>query len=223
MTDLFPKIHPATMGNEGGWGKNPADSGGETYKGIARKSHPKWSGWRLVDGVKALLTAQPQYGTQAYRNWVKYLDSKLAELNQLQAAVLSFYRVNFWDANRLGEISAEAVVAWIYDHVVNAGQRGIMWAQLAAGCKPDGKLGPVSITAINAADPDVLLERLEDIAAAYRLDRAHANPSQIQFLTSWLRRDGQPESIIAMVRQAAADGVLDDSELARLKSAMATA
>lgn len=96
-----------------------------------------------------------------------------------------------------------------------------MWAQLAAQVKPDGKLGAVSIAAINTADPAGLLGRMEDIAGAYRLDRANDNPSQIQFLTSWLRRDGQPDSIIAMVKQAAKDGRLDDSEVVTLKAAMA--
>ena len=104
--------------------------------------------------------------------------------------------------------------------MVNAGARGIMWAQLAAKVKPDGDMGSKSIAAINVANPAELLDRMEDIAGEYRLDRAHNKPSQIQFLTSWLRRDGQAESIIAMVRQAAADGKLDDSEVAKIKAAM---
>ena len=216
----FLTIHAATMRAEGGYANNPADTGGETYKGISRVMHPRWPGWKYVDGVKALTTAQPHYGTTSYGNWVKYINGKLAQLNQLQAAVISFYKTNFWDANRLGEINDERVAAWVYDHIVNGGGRGAMWAQLAARVKPDGKLGPVSIAAINGADPAALLERAADIAGAYRLDRAHDKPSQIQFLTSWLRRDGQPESIIAMVRAAASDGRIDATEVAQLKAAM---
>lgn len=221
MPPNFLTIHAATMRNEGGYANNPADAGGETYKGVARKMHPAWSGWKFIDGVKALTTVQPHYGTGAYRNWVAYLNGQLAQLNQLQAAVVEFYRVNFWAANRLGEISDEGVASWIYDHIVNAGQRGVMWAQLAASVTPDGKLGPKSLAAINAADPVALLNRMADIAGAFRLDRAHDHPDQIQFLTSWLRRDGQPENIIAMVKQAAADGRLDDSDVAKLKATMA--
>lgn len=216
----FTKIHTATMGNEGGYANNPDDKGGETYKGVSRKNHPAWSGWKYIDGVKALLTKQPHYGTDSYKAWVKYLNSKLAELNQLQRLVVEFYEANFWRANRLGEIGNEAVAAWIYDHVVNAGRRGIIWAQLAVKATPDGKMGPVTIGLINAADPDVLLERMGDIAGAFRADRAHKDPTQIPFLTSWLRRDGQPESIIAMVKLLAADGSLDDSDLAKIKAAM---
>lgn len=219
MPEFLP-IHTATMRNEGGYANNPADTGGETYKGVSRVMHPRWSGWKYVDGVKALTTPQPAYGTTAYANWVKYLNGQLAQLNQLQAAVVSVYKSQFWDANRLGEIAAEAVAAWVYDHIVNGGGRGAMWAQLAARVTPDGKLGPKSIAAINAADPAALLERAADIAGAYRLDRAHDKPSQIQFLTSWLRRDGQPESIIAMVKKAVADGRLDGTEVAAITAAM---
>lgn len=219
MSD-FSAIHTATMGNEGNYANNPADVGGETYKGIARKYWPKWQGWKLIDGVKALLTAQPYYGTDAYRNWVKHLNLKLSELIQLQRLVVSFYETNFWRANRLDQITNSQVAAWIYDHVVNAGARGVMWAQLAARVTPDGSVGPATLAAINGADPAVLLERMEDIAGAFRLDKAHDNPSQIQFLVGWLRRDGQPEEVIALVRQAAADGRLDDSEVARIKTAM---
>lgn len=217
----FSKIHAETMGNEGGYANNPADSGGETYKGISRKHHPGWTGWKLIDGVKAATNPQPAYGSGAYRNWVKYINAQLTGLSQLQLAVVSFYKANFWDANRLGEIIDPAVAAWIYDHVVNAGARGIMWAQIAAGSKPDGQLGPLSLSRLNSADPASLLERMEDIAGAFRLDRAHDKPSQIQFLKSWLRRDGQPDTIIAMVQKAAADGRLDDSEVSTLKAAMA--
>lgn len=216
----FEPAYQKTSGNEGGYANNPADAGGETYKGISRNNNPRWSGWKYIDGVKALAIKQPPYDTPEYRNWVKYLNGKLSGLNQLQVAVLAFYRTTQWDANRLGEINDQAVAEWIYDHFVNAGGRGIMWAQLAARVAPDGKIGPATLAAINSARPTELLSRMEDIAGEYRLDRAHDKPGQIQFLVSWLRRDGQPESIIAMVRQAEADGKLDDGEVAKIKAAM---
>lgn len=226
---LFGPAFTRTNGNEGGASFNPADLGNvvvkgvvtiPTYRGIAPVSHPKWSGWKYITGCINQLNAMPQYGTDAYRNWVNHLNGLLATFAPLQAAVQSFYKTNFWDANRLGEIASQDVAEWLYDHVVNAGARGAMWMQLAANVTPDGGLGAKSLAAINAADPVVLLNRAEDIAGAYRLDRAHDKPSQIQFLTSWLTRDGQPPEIIAMVKKAASDGRLDDSEVATLKTAM---
>lgn len=231
MTEFNPAFEK-TNGHEGGCSFNPADLGNvvvggictiPTYKGIAPKSHPRWGGWKYITGLLAQTTTMPHYGTAAYRNWVAYVNQSLARLEPLQQLVREFYQREFWDRYRLGEIASQDVAEWTYDHVVNAGGRGVMWMQLAANVSPDGKLGPQSLAAINTADPAALMERAEDIAAAFRLDRAHDNPSQIQFLTSWLRRDGQPETIIAMVQRAAADGRLDDDEVAQLKAAMAAA
>lgn len=227
---VFDPAFLKTNGNEGGASFNPADLGNvvvngvvtiPTYRGIAPVSHPRWAGWKYITGCITQLNKMPVYGSEAQRNWVKHLNGILAAFAPLQTAVFSFYKTNFWDANRLGEITNQAVAEWVYDHIVNAGARGAMWIQLAAKVKPDGELGRVSIAGINAADPVELLNRAEDIAGAYRLDRAAAKPSQIQFLTSWLTRDGQPASIIAMVKKAASDGCLDATEVATLKTAMA--
>ena len=228
MAQFLP-AYQKTNGNEGGASYNPADLGNvvvnsvviiPTYKGIAPVSNPRWSGFKCITDAVAQLTPMPHYGTEAYRNWVRHLNIVLAAITPLQTAVLAFYEINYWRSNRLGEIVSQDVAEWLYDHVVNAGQRGAMWIQLAAKVTPDGGIGAKSLAAINAANPAELLDRAEDIAGAYRLDRAHDNPSQIQFLTSWLTRDGQPPSIIALVKKAASDGRLDDSEVAKLKAAM---
>ena len=225
----FTPAFKKTNGNEGGVSYNPVDLGNvvvkgvvtiPTYKGIAPVSHPKWSGFKYIADAAAKLTAMPAYGTGSYRNWAKHLNRALTAITPLQTAVISFYETNFWRFNRLGEIASQDVAEWVYDHIVNAGQRGVMWIQLAARVTPDGGMGAKSLAAINAADPVELLNLAEDIAGAFRLDRAHANPSQIQFLESWLTRDGQPASIIVMVKKAASDGRLDDSEVVKLKTAM---
>lgn len=212
----FNAAHAKVMGNEGGYANNPADTGGETYKGIARKFWPNWGGWKYVDGVKANTVPQPAYGTSAYRNYAAYLDKCLAALTSLQQMVLDFYKANFWDKYRLSEVNDQAVATWLYDHVVNGGARGAKWLQEAAGVTADGAIGPATIAAVNGADPATLLQDAEDVAAFYRLDRAAADSSQIQFLPSWLRRDGVSREEIDRVMQAARDG-LTYAEVAGLK------
>lgn len=212
----FNAAHAKVMGNEGGYANNPHDAGGETYKGIARNFWKNWGGWKYVDGVKANTVPQPAYGTAAYRNHVAYLNECLERLASLQQMVLDFYRVNFWGKYRLSEINDQAVATWLYDHVVNGGARGAQWMQDAVGVAADGKIGPATIAAINAADPVELLQGAEDVAAFYRLDRAAANGSQVQFLPSWLRRDGVSQEEITQVMQAARDG-LTYAEVAGLK------
>jgi lysozyme family protein len=212
----FNAAHKKVMGNEGGYANNPADAGGETYKGIARNFWKNWGGWKYIDGVKANAVPQPAYGTTAYRNHVAYLSGCLAGLTSLQQMVLDFYKQNFWDKYRLPEVNDQSVATWLYDHVVNGGARGVQWMQEAAGVTADGKVGSATIVAINAADPAALLQDAEDMAAFYRLDRAAADPSQIQFLPSWLRRDGVSSAEITQVMQAAKDG-LAYAEVSTLK------
>lgn len=202
--------------NESGYANNPSDAGGETYNGIARKFWPNWGGWKYIDGVKANTAPQPIFGTAAYQKYAAYMNRCLAELTSLQQMILDFYRVNFWDKYRLSEVNDQAVAAWLYDHVVNGGACGAKWLQEAVGVAADGKVGPATIAAINAADPATLLQDAKDVAAFYRLDRAAADPSQIQFLPSWLRRDGVSVEEINQVMQAARDG-LTYAEIDKLK------
>lgn len=210
-----------TARNEGLWADNPADSGGETWAGIARKSHPQWKGWSIIDGEKRVIGKAPAYTSSYYAAWVRKLNATLIKLPLLSKFTDDFYRANYWDAYRLNEVQNQDVADWMYDHVVNAGGRGAMWVQealnhLGATLAVDGDLGIKSIAAINAAEPAALLEAMTDVAAYYRLDRAAANPSQIQFLPSWLRRDGVTGEEIQEVMKAARDG-LTYAEVAELK------
>jgi len=150
----------------------------------------------VADGNKAL--------------WIKRLNASLAQIPALQTAVDDFYRAQFWDANKLTSVQSQQVANWIYDHAVNAGAAGIKWAQEAAGVKADGKIGYITIEALNTMDPAVFLREAEDVAAFYRLDRALAKPSQIQFLPSWLRRDGVSTEEIRQVMAMAKNGLTVD-------------
>lgn len=77
----FDKAILKVINSEGGYVNDPADKGGETYKGISRKNWPRWSGWAIIDCCKS----NP--------NWPECLNS----FNALKESVKSFYRNNFWD------------------------------------------------------------------------------------------------------------------------------
>ena len=66
--------------HEGGYVNDPADKGGETYKGISRKNWKAWSGWKIIDNSKSLA------------NFPKclYVNTLLNEY------VIDFYKRNFW-------------------------------------------------------------------------------------------------------------------------------
>ena len=44
----FNQAFKKVMSAEGGYVNDPDDPGGETYKGVARKMNPRWSGWAIV-------------------------------------------------------------------------------------------------------------------------------------------------------------------------------
>lgn len=225
----FDPAYRKTMRTEGACNFSPHDKGNvvvngvctiPTYAGIAPAFHGTWPGFRYIKDAIAAMPKKPPYGTEAFKVWKRQLDKTLAGSPVVQNLVQAFYKANFWDGNRLGEIVAQEVSDWIFDHWINAGGRGIKWAQLAARVKPDGGIGPITLAAINAMPAKEFLSRAADIAGKHRLDVAEGDPTQIPFLTSWLERDGQPPEIIAIVKAAARDGRIDEQEEAELVAAM---
>lgn len=76
----FALFIPKLFHHEGGYALVKGDKGGETYRGIARKFHPTWSGWKFIDAKKA-------------KGAIKYKTIFL----ELEEPVKSFYKRNFWD------------------------------------------------------------------------------------------------------------------------------
>jgi lysozyme family protein len=64
----------------------------------------------------------------------------------------------------------------------------IQRALQAAGTQvaEDGIIGPITLAAINKADPTSLLAALKSESAGYYRLLASANPSQQKFITGWL-------------------------------------
>ncbi len=82
------------LNNEGGYVNDPADKGGETYKGISRNNWSKWIGWQFIDGAKN------------NSNFPKCLSA----IPQLKKSVIDFYKINFWEPVG-GELIADQDIA----------------------------------------------------------------------------------------------------------------
>jgi lysozyme family protein len=170
--------------NEGEWCNVPGDSGGETYRGIARNDQPRWNGWAIIDGVKANMIKQPAYGTPAYRNWVAYLNKQLAGSPLLQKAVATFYQANFWKPT--WDQLDKRVAAKVFDISVNCGATwGPKILQRAAGVKDDGVVGAATILAANHADADLLLAAMVKALGAHYDQIVAANPRDQKFAAGW--------------------------------------
>lgn len=152
--------------NEGGYRLHTVqgDRGGQTYAGIARKYHPYWPGWRIID-------------TTGTNN---------AELTKM---VREFYKVNFWYRINGDLIESQAVASTIFDFAVNAGpQVAAKLAQIVVGATPDGAIGPKTLAELNKA-PDGSFSARYALAKVARYAKiVNRDRSQAKFLLGWINR-----------------------------------
>jgi lysozyme family protein len=102
----FKEAYNITLGHEGGYVNDATDRGGETYKGIARKIHPTWGGWVIID---------------KHKSETNKLESVLNSDANLQLQVEAFYKKEFWDVANLDLISSQKIANKIFDAGVNQG------------------------------------------------------------------------------------------------------
>lgn len=171
----FEQAYNLTMGAEGGYANNPNDRGGETYKGVSRKNHPNWTGWKTIDEVKATNPAS--------------LNAAVAQQAGLQAAIHNFYQLNYWDPNRTGEIDDQQLANQVFDTAVNSGTgTAAKFLQQVAGVKVDMQIGPITLAAVNGADAKSIYTKFVDARRQFYERIIAANPSQKQFEKSWFSR-----------------------------------
>lgn len=184
----FEEAFQITLGHEGGYGNDPDDTGGETYKGIARKHHPKWAGWKVIDRAKRKMRTFPES-----------LDTNKA----LPEAVKEFYKEKFWTPLKCQELSkiSRKIAIELFDTGVNCGHKNATkFLQRAlsrngfgffGGITDDGKIGDVTINAL-----EVLLPKYESqvfksqTGEQYKhyVDITNRKPSQKKFFRGWMKR-----------------------------------
>jgi lysozyme family protein len=103
---LFEIAYEKTMKNEGEYSNDPIDSGGETWKGVARNFNKDWLGWKIIDKKKK----EP--------NFPKSLKNDL----ELESLVSSFYKKIYWDVMRLDEYPSQQIANELFDVGINMGR-----------------------------------------------------------------------------------------------------
>ena len=184
----FSEAYNITLGHEGGYSNDPDDAGGETYKGIARRYHPSWIGWSVIDDLKS----KPDFPNSAYNN------------NTLNEMVRMFYKANYWDVNLLDDFRSQAVANELFDTGVNMGVRragkflqkalnllnkgGRLWSDLVE----DGKVGRNTLKALEAClsyrGDEYLYKVLNILQGDHYLEYMIKSPSQEKFAYGWLDR-----------------------------------
>lgn len=155
--------------NEGGYINDPDDVGGETYKGISRKMHPKWEGWVIID--------------QAKKNGaINTLESS----KDLSNKVAQFYKEKFWDVMLLDGITSQDVANLLFDSAVNMGiSATLAMVNLILGDKDD-YFNPLLINKIN------LSQTFKEKFVIARISRyiyiCTKRPTSRKYLYGWIVR-----------------------------------
>ena len=171
----FDTAFAITMKSEGGYANNPRDTGGETYKGVSRKNHPDWKGWKIIDSVKATNPLS--------------LNKALSQQVELQNNIRQFYLAEFWDINQTGQINDQQLADQVFDTAVLCGTgTAAKFLQTAAGVKVDLQIGPKTIAAVNEEDPKTIYNRYIELRKGYFLNIIARRPSQKVFQASWFSR-----------------------------------
>jgi len=105
MMNSFEEAYYKTNLIEGGYANDPQDKGGETYRGVSRKFHSNWPGWKIIDNQK---------GNKSF-------PACLDEIAELQDLIKTFYYKEFWLKIGGDFIPDQALAEEIYDNAVNMG------------------------------------------------------------------------------------------------------
>ena len=94
------------------------------------------------------------------------------------------YKDRYWDAVRAEELP-EAIRYAMFDAAVNSGPRqAALWLQRAVGVRDDGVIGPITLSAVRATDPQALLRRMLSARLRFMTDL----PTWPTFGRGWARR-----------------------------------
>lgn len=155
---------------EGGFADVAGDAGGETYAGISRKYHPKWTGWDIVDKYKPL-------------KW----NEKIKDF-EIESLVKQFYYKEFWTKVNGDFIEHQNIANFIYDYAVHSGVvRASKKLQYAVGTRQDGIIGAITTKVTNALDPSILIEKLKSERRQFLVDLSEKQ-SQRKFRSGWVNR-----------------------------------
>lgn len=152
-----------------GYAYDPADRGGATMCGITIGTFTQWRRQR----GRAIPTVD-ELKTISYDEWLHILKSL------------------FWDKWLADEIRNQKVAEHLVDWAWMSGLSTVKRAQRMLGVKADGKVGTVTIEAVNAYDDFdcslSLLAKLKAARIAHVEEICRTRPQNMKFRTGWLRR-----------------------------------
>lgn len=150
----FNEAYQKVLKNEDGYVFDRDDKGGETYMGIARNLHPLWAGWRILDQF------HDESGIRLNRG--AFLPQR--QQRQIKPLVDQFY-LNLWGRSQAGQIADARVRNLYFDFYIHS-RKAVYKLQetlnaLGQRVRVDNRIGPDTITAINAVEPAIFHSALK--------------------------------------------------------------
>lgn len=148
---------------EGGFSNRKSDRGGPTYRGVTLKTFRNFYGQHMT--VKDLQNMTDE-------QWWHIL------------------RVGYWNKCKGDEIISQSVAEIFVDWMYNSGFVAIQKVQNILGVKPDGVVGPITLKAINAQDPETLFRKIYEMRFNFfhQIVRNDKTNTQKDNLEGWLNR-----------------------------------
>jgi lysozyme family protein len=165
--DAYEVAFDKTISHEGGFQNNPKDRG-------------NWTGGAVGKGVNK----GTKYGIAA----ASYPDLDISNLELADAK--SIYRRDFWEKIHADEMPA-AIGYMAFDMAVNHGRSlSAQLIQKALGVAQDGRIGDITLGAINKANTLKLIDGIADAREAKYRSLAAASSNYAEFLGSESPRKG---------------------------------
>lgn len=129
----FEDFYYKLSASEGGYVNDPNDAGGETFRGISRRAHPKWIGWTTIDDMKKTYP----------KEYIKRINCSTVLAKQ----AMTFFKDAYWDIFDCDDYNSQRVAEQIADMAVNAGQTAAI--KLAQRVLNERETGKWSLSLLN--------------------------------------------------------------------------
>ncbi|WP_047452532.1 glycosyl hydrolase 108 family protein [Alistipes sp. ZOR0009] len=174
-------VLPFVLKVEKGYANVKGDSGGETYRGITRKSYPDWEGWTIIDRLK-LRQGQvlPQLEDSVAKHYWEY-NFALPDFDSLNSIKVA---LSLFDWRIHGGLSAGKVQTML-SQSFNLKTNG------------SGAFDRETIELINQIPEKQLLDAILNMRKSRIAAILKKDPSKSKFKKGWIRRLDELKSVTA--------------------------
>ncbi len=200
---LFEPAYRIVRKHEGYYLNDPADTGGETYAGIARNLWPNWPGWSIVDDFKETRQSDNPRSFSSFLKAFGIGDESLMNPigtnekipgDEIEILLEDFYHQR-WIDSKAGQIDNQTLANAYFDFFILASRAAeriqLALRRLGFNVTVDNKMGSATIKAINDANPTRLLDLFVDERIDFHEEMISSGIVSSKFKNGWINRANQ--------------------------------